>query len=395
MDSPERARARMVEALLREGRVRSRAVAEAMASVPRHLFLPGSTVETAYADEAVVTKVVDGVPVSSASQPSMVAIMLEQLELRPGQRVLEIGAGTGYNAALMARLVGPAGSVVAVDIDEDLVEQAAANLVATGISGVGLVVGDGAHGHPAGAPYDRIVLTVGSADVRPEWVAQLAPGGRLLLPLRVRGSQLSTAFDLGADGILRSTSVRSCSFIRLRGAGAGTEPVVALDDDGWSAELPAGARPEPLLAALNVPGPAVPLAVRLTPQDLWDGLGLWISLTDPRAFRLIARGPAAESAVAQQLLGGPAVRATVALPAGTEGFAAVVQDPDVGPAHARAFGTASDVAAQALAGLAADWVAAGRPSSADVTITAQPRGTGNCGLGVVELESSTLVVGYG
>src|SRR4030081_2626179 len=109
--------------------------------------------------------------------------MLEQLDLRPGHHVLEIGAGTGYNAALMARIVGPAGAVTAVDIDEDLIARAAVHLAEAGVSGVELVAADGALGYPTGAPYDRIVLTVGSSDIRPEWVAQLGPGGRLLLPL--------------------------------------------------------------------------------------------------------------------------------------------------------------------------------------------------------------------
>ena len=107
--------------------------------------------------------------------------------------------------------------MVAVDIDADLVDGAARHLAAAGVGDVELVCGDGALGHPPGAPYDRIVLTVGSGDVRPEWVAQLAPGGRLLLPLALRGTQLSVALDLGADGALRSDSVHRCAFVRLRG----------------------------------------------------------------------------------------------------------------------------------------------------------------------------------
>src|SRR5690242_7599402 len=219
MGAADRARARLVDGL-RDGVLRNAAVLggrgcsadisadvsatveAAFRAVPRHLFLPGVPLPRAYADEAVAVQAVDGVTTSSASQPSMMAIMLAQLDLHPGHRVLEVGAGTGYNAALMTRLVGPEGRVVAVDIDADLVEGAGRHLAAAGVGGVELVCADGALGHPPGAPYDRIVLTVGSGVVRPEWIAQLAPGGRLLLPLALRGTQLSVALDLGSDGLL-------------------------------------------------------------------------------------------------------------------------------------------------------------------------------------------------
>ena len=104
MGAADRARARLVDELRDGGRLPSAAVEEAFRAVPRHLFLPGMPLNRAYADEAVAVQAVDGVTTSSASQPSMMAIMLDQLDLRPGHRVLEIGAGTGYNAALMARI---------------------------------------------------------------------------------------------------------------------------------------------------------------------------------------------------------------------------------------------------------------------------------------------------
>ncbi|MBN9110295.1 MAG: methyltransferase domain-containing protein [Pseudonocardia sp.] len=400
MASAQEARARMVDALRRDGRVRSDAVARAMGAIPRHVFLPGSTVETAYADTAVVTKVVDGVALSSASQPSMVAIMLEQLDLHPGQRVLEIGAGTGYNAALMAQLVGAAGEVTSVDIDEDIVVAAAEHLVAAGCPDVVLVTGDGALGYPAGAPYDRVVLTVGAADLRPEWVAQLATGGRLLLPLRVRGSQLSVALDLGADGVLRSASVRSCAFIRLRGAGAGEEQVVAIDGRGWWAEPAEPGAPLPnatsMRAALDRPGAEMQLGVRLSVADVWDGLGLWIALAEPTAFRLLARDAAAGSAVAAELVEIGGARATIAVP-GVGGFVALVQDEHGGPARIRCHGDVAPGVGARVAALVEAWVTAERPHSADLQLTAFPREQSTsaaAGGRVVGLASATLLVEY-
>ncbi|MGH3885395.1 MAG: methyltransferase domain-containing protein [Pseudonocardiaceae bacterium] len=102
----------------------------------------------------------------------------------PGHRVLEIGAGTGYNAALLAHLVGPAGKVTTVDIDSKVVRGARECLAAAGYRGVSVVCGDGEFGYSDHAPYDRIVVTAGAWDLPPAWVDQLAAGGRLVVPLR-------------------------------------------------------------------------------------------------------------------------------------------------------------------------------------------------------------------
>ena len=202
----------------------------AFRAVPRHLFLPDVALELVYADEAIPTKWQDGQVISSSSQPTMMAIMLEQLALQPGNRVLEIGAGTGYNAALMAHIVGAEGHVVTVDIDEDVVVAARAHLAAAGASTVRVVHGDGAQGFADAAPYDRIILTVGAWDIAPAWLEQLRPSGRLLLPLAVGGStQKVVAFERAGDH-LASVSVRDAVFVPLRGTLA---PQVA-----WGALFP-------------------------------------------------------------------------------------------------------------------------------------------------------------
>ena len=119
--TPDAARARLVDELRDSGRLTSPTVEAAFRAVPRHLFLPEMAASEAYQDEAFVIKTgADGLPVSSSSQPAIMASMLQLLRLRPGHRVMEVGAGTGYNAALMTHLVGERGSVVTVDIDADI-----------------------------------------------------------------------------------------------------------------------------------------------------------------------------------------------------------------------------------------------------------------------------------
>ncbi|PJF48900.1 MAG: methyltransferase, FxLD system [Candidatus Thermofonsia Clade 3 bacterium] len=228
IDSPEAIRLRnaMVDRLVRDGYVRRASVEAAFRATPRHRFVPRIPLREAYADRAIVTKQATGRPVSSISQPAMIAIMLEQLALPHGRRVLEIGTGTGYTAALMAHIVGESGRVVTVDIDEDLVAGAQANLAAAGCAGrVRVICGDGADGWPDGAPYDRIILAVGATDIAPAWRAQLQPDGRLVLPLDFRntGAQFCIAFDAAADHLI-ARSFEPCGFIRLRGALAQERP---------------------------------------------------------------------------------------------------------------------------------------------------------------------------
>jgi protein-L-isoaspartate(D-aspartate) O-methyltransferase len=124
-ESPESLRAAMVDQILKAGHARSPAVEKAMRTMPRHQFVPAASLEDAYADIAVITKQApDGAALSCASVPTIVAMMLDQLDVQLGDRVLEIGAGTGYNAALLAQLTGPTGQVTTVDIDAEVAAQA-------------------------------------------------------------------------------------------------------------------------------------------------------------------------------------------------------------------------------------------------------------------------------
>ena len=188
-----------------------------MKQVPRHRFVSHVDLATAYADRAVMVKHAhDGTAISSSSQPTMVAMMLEHLQIVPGHRVLEIGTGTGYNAALLSVLVGEHGSVVSVELEPDLAEQAR-RLIGEVVSyPVEVVVGDGQDGYPRRAPYDRIVVTAGASEVAEAWRQQLATGGRLVVPIvGRRGAGSVMVFDVVNGNLVRRAAI-PCGFVPMR-----------------------------------------------------------------------------------------------------------------------------------------------------------------------------------
>ncbi|MEX2228432.1 MAG: rRNA adenine N-6-methyltransferase family protein, partial [Dehalococcoidia bacterium] len=130
-------------AVARRGSVDERRRCRRLRRRPRECFLPDVPLDEVYLDRAFVTRWLHGVPVSSSSQPAVMAVMLEQLEVRPGDHVLEIGAGTGYNAALLARLVGPRGQVTSVELDAATADGAARQLVIAGATRAAVVTADG------------------------------------------------------------------------------------------------------------------------------------------------------------------------------------------------------------------------------------------------------------
>jgi protein-L-isoaspartate(D-aspartate) O-methyltransferase len=291
-------RATMVDRLTAGGWTRSRRVAEAMGTVPRHEFVPAVSTEHAYADQAVITKRgVDGAALSCASVPSIVALMLDQLDVHPGQRILEIGAGTGYNAALLAHLSGPAGQVTTIDIDPEVTAQAGHALDATGHRDVHVITGDGALGHAGRAPYDRIILTVGAWDIPPAWWAQLAPGGRLVLPLRWRGQTRTVAFIREEDR-LSSDSVELCGFVPMVGqygehsGNIDTDSRVALY---WDADQPIDSLA--LCAVLDEPRTATWSGVTVGNEEPFDGIWLRLTATEPGTCRIAADRAAVDSGI--------------------------------------------------------------------------------------------------
>lgn len=234
-ESAQALREGLIRQLRENGVLTTPAVEEAFRSVPRHAFVPNATLEEAYTNAPVHIKHDDnGASISCGSQPGVVATMLEQAQLEPGMRVLELGAGTGYNAALLGHLVGPAGTVTTIDVDQDLVEGARTRLKENSATNVTVVLGDGALGHPDAAPFDRIIATVGCHDVPRAWVDQLAPGSRLIAPVRIAGDvSRSIVFEAQGDHWV-SVDSQLCTFMPLRGGGVGDDPrhILALDADG-------------------------------------------------------------------------------------------------------------------------------------------------------------------
>ena len=284
----ESLRDRLAGLLQREGTLRDPEVERAIRTVPRHVFVPNAPLEVAYEDRVIRLKDCDGVLVSSLSQPAMIVEMLQQLEVREGDRILEIGTGSGYTTALLAALTGPNGSVVSLDLEADLVEAATVRFSSLGLSHIRAFARDGALGYEPDAPYDRILLTVCVTDIQGAWWEQLQPGGRIVLPLSFNGVQKSIAFQ-ESEGRLESRSAIDCGFVMLRGS-AQHESVQRIKENP-DVYLSADSRPhidtDGLIERLlhqdplweRVPGD-------YTPRDFHAGAMLWLALHDERFCRI-------------------------------------------------------------------------------------------------------------
>ncbi|MCW1099110.1 methyltransferase, FxLD system [Streptomyces sp. RS2] len=214
---PHQLREALAQRLVDSGHLHSKAAIDAFRTTDRHAFLPGVDLESAYKEDAVSIKHDEhGEMISCISAPSIVATQLEQLGAQPGHKVLEAGAATGYNAALLGKIVSPGGQVWTLDVDQDLVAGASRHLAEAGVDNATAVMADGAAGLPEHAPFDRIIFTVGAGDVPVKILDQLAPGGRLVLPMRIRGS-ISRSFAFERDGeTWKTVSCEMATFIPLR-----------------------------------------------------------------------------------------------------------------------------------------------------------------------------------
>lgn len=199
----------MVEQQLRARGIRNERVLEAMASVPRHEFVPREQMSAAYEDRAL--------PIGkweTISQPYIVALMTEAAAVRPGDKVLEIGTGAGYQAAVLAEL---GARVYTIERNPELAEAARQRLARIGyVDSVEVMTGDGTEGYSAAAPYDAIVVTAGSPHVPPVLLEQLADGGRLVIPIGSRQVQQLHLMVKRGNQVTDQT-LEACQFVPLVG----------------------------------------------------------------------------------------------------------------------------------------------------------------------------------
>lgn len=211
-------RKRLVEQLKREGIIRSKKVEHAMLTVPREFFVPEHYRDYAYVDTPL--------PIGygqTISAPHMVALMTELLNLDEGMKVLEIGTGSGYQAAVIAEIVAPKGSknpgkVISIERIPELAELAKRNLERAGYSDrVIVIVGDGTLGYPPEAPYDRIIVTAAAPDIPKPLIEQLKPGGRMVIPVGDKYMQYLYIIDKTPSGKIVVSKDIPCLFVPLIG----------------------------------------------------------------------------------------------------------------------------------------------------------------------------------
>jgi protein-L-isoaspartate(D-aspartate) O-methyltransferase len=201
-------RDRMVRAQIESRGIRNPEVLRAMRATPRHLFVPKAVQAEAYDDHAL--------PIgygATISQPYIVALMTEMLGLAKQQRVLEIGTGSGYQAAVLAQLVS---QVYTVEIVPELAESARKTLSALGYSNVLVRQGDGYQGWPAQAPFDRILVTAAPSEVPKALIEQMAIGGRMVAPIGAGWVQDLVVVDKNPHGTVQRSLGPSVMFIPMR-----------------------------------------------------------------------------------------------------------------------------------------------------------------------------------
>ncbi len=206
-------RIRLVNELVREGILRTPEIIDAFRKVPRELFVDESYRDLAYVDSPL--------PIGfgqTISAPHMIALMMEELRPARGDKVLEVGTGSGYQTALLAEVVKPEGHVYSIEIIPELAERAQRRIAEAGYSNyVTISVGDGSKGLSAHAPYNKIIVSAASPRIPEPLIQQLEPGGRMVIPVGPPHMQVLKVVIKEEDGMVRVRDSVACVFVPLRG----------------------------------------------------------------------------------------------------------------------------------------------------------------------------------
>lgn len=277
-------RERMIARMWAINAVRTDRVAEAVRAVPRHVFAAEFPIEQVYDMNAVLRTRFgpDGEATSSVSGTWVQALMLEHADIRPGMRVLEIGSG-GYNAALIAELVGPTGSVTSIDIDSAVIDRARDCLATADYTDrVTLAVADAEHGFPDCAPFDRIIVTVGTDDLPPAWTDQLLQGGRLVVPFSVRGFERIYVFTRSGDRLLVGEGGDVAGFVRMQGQGEHVRRQVPVAEGvTFTTDADPLPAPDTLAQVFLQPAHEKWTDVRMGPGEFFATLQMWLATDIP------------------------------------------------------------------------------------------------------------------
>lgn len=198
----------LIQHLIREGYLKSKEVIDAMREVPREIFIPEHLREYAYADMPL--EIGHGQTISA---PHMVAMMLEALQLKENSKVLEIGTGTGYHAAVAAK-IAKKGIIYTIERIEELAEKARENFRKLGIKNVRVFVGDGSMGLPEYAPYTHIYVTCSAPKISEKLIEQLAKGGRMVIPV---GRIYGELWLVEKNDVIKKKNLGGCAFVPMIG----------------------------------------------------------------------------------------------------------------------------------------------------------------------------------
>lgn len=349
-------RAQMVDALVKEGTIVSPDIANAMRATLRERYAPEIDLEEVYdLYSGAVTKTDNqGLAISSLSAPQVHAYMAQQAGISPGMNVLEIGSG-GPNAEILARLLTSTGRLTSMDIDHDVVEAAQGPLADAGFGHVQLVTGDGTYGFAANGPYDAILVTAQSAEIHPAWVDQLVEGGRLVVPLQIRGLPRVITF-VRAGSTLLGTAARLFGFVPLRGDQPETTTLVNLRGGEVTVRFDDALPIDPaqLTHVLDSPRVEVRSGAFIGRTEPWGDAQMWLATALP-GFCSVSIDPEMNTGLIT-----PPGRRTAAMAAVQGPNLAYVTTADNGPDNdvefvAHAFGPDATELAQIVADQLAVW----------------------------------------